>query len=201
MPKYNKKFSVSIMAFHTREPFFNYLKGVFGDDVPFAIDDGSKGIWKNCSDAWRLYDPKAEYHIVIQDDAIIGKDFFSKVMDIITKKEKDGDFIFSFYADQMMGAKVTAARNRKRDCVISGMIFNEVALCMKTKHISDMIKWCDERGSETDQDIWKWAHLRRIKILYPIPSLIDHRPGESIFRERYNKPKQKKERKAFWYAG
>jgi hypothetical protein len=201
MNKYDKKLSVSIMAFHTREPFFEYLKSRLGEDIPFSVDDGSMGIWNNCKASWLLHDPKAEYHIVIQDDAIICDNFIDRASEIIKRKEKDGDFIFSFYAGQMMGAKITAARNRKKDCVISGMIFNEVALCMKTKHISDMIKWCDERRAETDQDIWRWAHLRRVKILYPLPSLIDHRSGDSIFREKYNKPKQIKERKAFWYAG
>jgi hypothetical protein len=101
----------------------------------------------------------------------------------------------------MVGSRIDRALRKGEDFFESGMIFNEVALCMKTEHIKDMVRFCDEKQTETDHEIANWARMKRLKIRYPIPSLIDHRDDvESIYRSNYNLPKADKPRKAYLYA-
>ena len=71
------KLSISVMAHPSREKYFGYLKERLGD-IPFAIDTESKGVWENCKRAWKLYDPMADFHLVVQDDAIVCDDFLEK---------------------------------------------------------------------------------------------------------------------------
>lgn len=165
------------------------------------IYDKINNLWDTCRRSWlSQIDSKAEYILVLQDDAIVGDNFKERAEKIIEKHEKNGDFIFSFYAGNMLGERIRHAVNNKKDHILSGAIFNEVALCMKTKHVKDMVAYCDKRETDTDHEIGKWAMGKRIKILYSVPSIVDHRAElESIFRRNYNKPMPEKPRKAYLY--
>ncbi len=174
-------FSISIMAYHTRDKYVSYLKGELGD-VPVAMDYGEKGIWQNCKDAWRLHDNK-KWHCVLQDDSIIGKDFHRRAEKILDSE----DCIVSLYAGEKLGAKIGEVWE---GVFVSDRIFNENALCMQTKHIEPMIEFCDSRNAKNDKLINKYAKMKGLKIHYPIPSLIDHREIESIYRKQRNKTQQ-----------
>src|SRR5690606_1475387 len=89
--EYKKKLSVSVMAHPKRAQYFDYLKQKLGD-VPFLIDHNSEGIWFNAKRAWLAFDPEAEYHAVIQDDMIIGKNFYENAEKYLTE-----DCVYNFY--------------------------------------------------------------------------------------------------------
>jgi len=59
-----------------------------------------------------------------------------------------------------------------------------------------MVKYCDEHDAQNDQYITKWARLAGIKIYYPIPGLVDHREGVSLYRRNTNRPNPNEARKA-----
>ena len=182
------------MAHPRRAHLIPGLKKMLGKDVP-VVFDRKNDIWDTCRRAWLAQDMSCDYAVVIQDDCIATKNFKKKAESILSKH--NGDFVFSFFAGQMLKSRIIRAKNHKQDHIVSGMIFNEVAICMQTKHINSMVKYCDDMQSTTDQNITRWARLKRIKILYPIPSLIDHKDDEpSIFREVYNRPNPNKPRKA-----
>lgn len=183
------KLSIVIMAHPSRAKYIPYLKEMLGD-VPVVFDE-KNNIWDTCRRAWLAHDFDCEYGVVIQDDALITSNFREKAEKLLTE-----DFIYSFYTGYMLENRVKVAEAHGKDHIISGMIFNEIALCMKTVRIKSMVKFCDERKADTDQEIVKWARQKNLKILYPIPSLVDHRDEESIYRSNYGKPQVDRERKA-----
>lgn len=189
------KLSITIMAHPERKHFIPYLQERIGGDVPVIFDE-KQNIWDTCRRAWLAQDMSADYGLVIQDDALLC-DNFRQEAEAFIENHSDQDFIYSFYAGQLLSTRIGMAERKGIDYVVSGMIFNEVALCMRTKHIERMVKFCDDREAKTDQDITKWARLARIRIMYSVPSLVDHRDGESIYRRVYNRPPSPKDRKAF----
>lgn len=187
------KLSVSIMAHKKRKHFVLYLKEKLGD-VP-VIWDRKNNLWDTCRRAWLAYDKDAEFHCVIQDDALVTNDFYFKAKDCLLE-----ECVMSFYLSRLVSNKVELAIKKGDSFVESTMIFNEVAICIPTKYIKEMVKYCDDRDAQNDQFITKWAKEKRLRILYPIPSLVSHRSEEpSIYREVSNKPQPTTERKAIHF--
>lgn len=188
----SNKLSIVIMAHPERAKYIPYLKERLGD-VPVVYDEKSN-IWDTCRRAWLAIDRSAEYGVVIQDDAIVCDNFRERAEALL-----QDDLIYSFFAGHLLSERIRHAESKGRGFVESGQIFNEIALCMRTSHIDDMIKHCDTMEAQTDQEISRWARLHRIKVRYPIPSLIDHRDDESIFQRNYNRPAWNRPRKAVRY--
>ena len=59
-----------------REKFKPYLLDKLGN-VPVVLDN-KNSIWDTCQRAWAEFDPTADYHVVIQDDALVCDDFKEK---------------------------------------------------------------------------------------------------------------------------
>jgi len=160
------------------------------------VYDRISNIWDTCRRAWlSQVSVGAEYTFVLQDDAIVVDNFRERAEALLTE-----DKVYSFYAGHLLATRINRAETRNEDFVETGMIFNEVAICMRTEHIPAMVKYCDDREATTDQEIGRWARLKRLKIRYPIPSLVDHRDGESLFQRNYNRPAWNRPRKAVKYA-
>ncbi len=181
------------MAHPERAQYIPYLQEKLGKDIAVVYDE-KNNIWDTCRRAWLAHDPEAEYHVVIQDDAIVCNNFRELAEARLTR-----DCVYSFYAGKLLKTQIDIARRNKKDYVFNSFIFNEIALCMKTEHIADMVKFCDEKMADTDQQIGKWAAKNRKGIIYTIPSLIDHRDEESLFYRNYKKPQNLKTRKAYLF--
>jgi hypothetical protein len=156
--------------------------------VPFAIDEKNEGAWENCKCAWRLHDPDAEWHTVIQDDAIICDNFLQKAEEVILKAKeilKTEDYIISFYYGFRQ-----SARREAEDALKAGYWVNAypkwgVAICMRTKLIEEMIGFCDvfpisAMGTADDARIAKFIRSKGMPVYFPMPSIIDHRHGKSL---------------------
>lgn len=184
------KLSIVIMAHPSRAHLIPYLKEKLGD-VP-VIFDTKNNLWDTCRRAWLAHDMSCEYGVVIQDDALVTENFREKAERVLT-----GNFLYSFYLSSFLVSRVNIAKKRGIDHVRSAMIFNEVALCMKTKDIKKMVKFCDDRGAQNDHEIGRWAKSLLKQICYPIPSLVSHRDDiESIYKKVVGQPQPTRERKA-----
>lgn len=192
------KLGIVIMAHRKREAWALDLAEELEAPVVF---DQVNNVWDTCRRAWLSQaDEPTEYTLVLQDDAIVVPDFRRRAEAFIEKHESAGDFIFSFYAGSQLGSRIDAARKSGEDYVQAGFIFNEIALCMKTSHIRSMVKFCDDREAKNDQQITRWATIARLKVLYSIPSIVNHRAGVSIYRANEGRPNPEEERKAYFYA-
>ncbi len=186
------KLSIVIMAHPERKQWAEDLGKKLGAKVVY---DRISNVWDTCRRSWLAIDPEAEYGLVLQDDAIICKDFLERAEALL-----QGDYLYSLFAGYLLTSRIRRAEQRGEDFVESWSVFNEIALCMRTEHIRSMIKHCDDRDVDTDQEIGRWARLKRLKVRYPLPSLVDHRDSESIYKRVYKKPPSRNPRKAVKYA-
>lgn len=173
------KISVSVMAHEKRAHFFEYLKSKLGD-VPFSVDkDGPEniGIWENCKRAWRMHDPNAEYHIVVQDDMILGRDFLKRAEALMTQ-----DYIYNFYMSKRPKYKniVEHAMRTKKGFIILPNLCHEACWGMRVSRIEDMIKFCDALGATNDRQINTYIRSHKLPVYFPIPSYASHRAEPSL---------------------
>lgn len=192
--------SISIMACKERENRIPYLKSILGD-VPVSMDSGQyKNIWENCKNAWSLYDKNAKWHLVIQDDSIIPKDFLQRLENILTDIG-DKEYTLALYAGGVLEKEINNAKENKEPYFINEKITNENALVIKTDKIDEMIKFCDRRNADTDRYISQFCNYKFISICYPVPSIVQHSDDNvSFYRLNYNQPDPHLERRAVWYC-
>jgi len=184
------KLSVSIMAHPRRKEMVEeLLKQLPATQVAWDTDNN---VWHTCRASWELYDKTADYHVVIQDDALVCDDFITKAIEILKSLEKPQVVCF-YVGDKAFrhGSKSFTARK----------IYNEVAICFPIEHIEPMINFCDMMNSNTDRNIERYCKRKKLSVYYPLPSLVDHRDTPSLYREIYQKPEPDKPRKAFHFIG
>lgn len=175
------KLSISVMAHPEREMYFDYLKKMLGD-VPFAIDTGC-GLLENCKNAWKLHDPTADYHLVIQDDAVICENFRERALEFLAKAQNSPvSFIYINPIPFIKNAKEIYERGYIRQPGLSG----GVALCLPVRLIKRMLEHYDTlKLPHDDHRIGNFLITNGIQIYSPIPSLVDHRVGnKSVFWKR-----------------
>lgn len=172
------------MGYEGRSDLFPHLRERLGD-VPFLVDalkgtPENIGVWQNCKRAWLAYDPKADYHVVIQDDAIVCKDFKERAEAFITKHHSDSEHrAFNFYFGNKRALRELAIEGMKKGFAIKDRPSWGVAICLPTKLIQNMVKVCDTyHNPQDDVRIGKYLVFRKMKIYYPLPSLIDHRSAD-----------------------
>lgn len=184
------KLNIVIMAHPSREKIIPELQArLFNDTI---VWDEKNDIWDTCKRAWLAVDRRYKYGLVIQDDALV-VDNFNIRAEIVLKE----DCVYSLYLSSLLRNNVNIAKIKKLDFVTSTMILNEVAICIPTKYIDEMIKYCDDHGATNDQYIGKWAKQKFGKVIYPIPSLVSHRDNiESIYYKNTGREQPTKERKA-----
>lgn len=169
------------MAHPSRVDFIPYLKEKLGD-VPIAWDE-KNNIWDTCRRAWLLFDPKADYHFVIQDDAIIGKDFKKNLEKLV-----DGsDQVYNLYIGRpRFVAEVRNAQKKGLDHLLKTNIHHEIALGFPTKRVKEMVEFVDKRNEKEevqhDRFINTYVTAKKLKVYFPMPSLIDHRNHGSLHK-------------------
>ena len=173
----NLKLSISIMAHPSRKKFFPYLFEKL-ENCPLAIDEGW-GLWENAKRAWKLYDPEADYHVVIQDDALVCKNFGKRALEVLGHSEKvfrSRPHICNFYYDQMLAPKATNKDSDGTEYIIRSRVHWAVAICFPVNQIEKMIKYCDELKIKGDDErITQFLKSEHLKVYFPIPCLVDHR--------------------------
>jgi hypothetical protein len=174
------KLSISIMAHPKRKDFIPYLQEKLGK-CPVSFDEGF-GLWENAKHAWKMYDPKADYHLVIQDDAIICDNFMERASETIRQSEalfKNRPHLINFYYDALLTPS-NAKEIIKQKYIIRSKICWAVAICVPTSLINEMIAFCDSLNiPQDDEKITAFMRSKKLKCYFPIPSLIDHRTEEN----------------------
>jgi len=175
--------SVSIMAHPSRKEWVSYLHEKLGD-VPVSWDEGD-GIWENRKRATMMFDPNASHHLVVQDDALICKDFYERAQAEI---EKRPDWAFSFYLGNRKQRPSIAAQ-AMRSLPQGGVEMPRIttwglAIVLPTKIIGPgMWRYCENLKTDSKHDdtrVAKWVKHKRVRLWYPLPCLVEHREGESL---------------------
>lgn len=171
------KLSISVMAHPSRSEFFPYLKERLGD-VPFSIDQRNN-LLENSKAAWRLYDPECDFHVVIQDDCIVCDNFKERAIKFITEQEEKR--ISEFRRTQGYNFFLKNADDGSKLVIKESFFVDEwtragLSICLPVKLIEPMLKEFDKQRSRHDDDrISGFMRMNGYKIVFPFPSLIDHR--------------------------
>lgn len=166
------KIDYIIMAHHSRSAYLKDLLWQLPQDKTTAsIDQGTLGVWENAKRSWSKVDPKSDYGIVIQDDAILCDGFTKKAEQFLT--EHDGQIISFYYGNETKWVKPN---------YFDAPLFHAVALAIPTKLIPEMIAYCDTRHEVfgDDMKIKRWLISKNLTCRYSNPSLVQHRDIPSI---------------------
>jgi len=171
------KLSISVMAHPSREKYFGYLKEKLSNPK-FSIDVDSKGLLWNCVNSWKMHDLDSDYHVVIQDDAIVCDDFKNRAEKIIEEViKKHGKIAFNFYYGTRGAMKEEAFAGLKKGYIIKKSPHWGLAICLPTSTIKDMVSFFEKQNVKQDDfRIAKYLNEIGMLVYFPMPSLIDHRP-------------------------
>lgn len=185
--------SITIMAHPKREEWAREL----GDELDAeVIWDQKNNLWDTCKRAWLANDLEKDYSMVLQDDVILCDNFIQEARKMI-----GDDYIYSMYSGDFRALtrqlKVQYEKH-DRNYRLTDFIYNEIALCMRSEHVEDMVEWCDQFNPDNDHEINRWTARNNFKVYHPRVSLVDHRDEESLYHG--NKDDwEESERKALFF--
>lgn len=160
------------MATPARKEFVDLLKSRLGD-IPVSYDVGL-GIWDNRVNAMLSYEDDADFHCVLQDDAIPCTDFYNEVKKVVVDKNK----AYSLYFGNRKNMISTAKQADINGGIDMKWVSWGVAIVLPTRIIVDLIKYWEDRKELIRHDDTRIAkYLEKIGMIthYPMPSLVDHR--------------------------
>lgn len=161
------------------ESLLNQLKPM---DIGVSFDQ-KNNIWDTCKRAWMLHDKNSDWHLVLQDDVILCKDFVIKVNDLI-KKHGDNNNIFSLYLGNRDRFKKEVNKLRPNGgIVVKKNIHHEIALIFPTKKIIEMLNYCDSLNPTDDKVINRYVTYKNLDVIIPLPNLINHRNNIASLHE------------------
>lgn len=126
-----------------------------------------------------MHDPDADFHCVVQDDAVVADNFREKAAAFIVKQEEKRRAErrpahgYNFFLKQdRRKSPIWPQDGAYVDKVTRG----GVAICLPTAHILPMLREYDRQRSKHDDDrISEYVKRKGMKMLFPVPSLIGHR--------------------------
>lgn len=184
------RLSVSIMAHPSRSGWVHDLQEKVGLEDSAVSWDRSLGLWDTCSRAWRMYHPDATHHLVLQDDALVCRDFRAGLEAALASRAPF-DTIASLFVGTPHPGATGVARVRQRvalaeadDCswLVLPTLRWGLAIVLPAWIIEPMLAWeggaafpaDDQRIGRYCRDVMDW------RCWYTWPSLVDHREGPSL---------------------
>ena len=177
-----KKISVAIVTHPKRRHLIPSLKRQLGDVI--VCEDGNNNLLENHRRAWNTFDKEANYHLVIEDDAILCANFNERLYKMIDDFPNPIYVLYWHSYNTIRSAEVFK-QGFCRGTDINKFPVTGLATCMSTKIILDMLNWTENMEnmpikSELDTRIMEYAKTKQIMIHYPIPCLVEHGSEESL---------------------
>lgn len=191
----NPKVSISIMAHPSRRDNVELLQHRLGGDVPVAWAANAKPSahppqrWATGKHAWELRDKTADWHVVIQDDAIVCEDFRPAMARALAQRGKAG--VVSAYTGtgrpRQGHVRSKLARARAYDSSwwnTTEPLYWGVAVALPTRSVGPMLHWASgsaRRMYNYDTRIGEYYRLAKgWRTWYTVPSLVDHLDEDSL---------------------
>ncbi len=172
--------SKTIMAYHKREHRIPEIRRLIGD-ANVSLDNGSWGLWENAKRSWMSFDSKCEYHLVIQDDAVICRSFYNILAKHIINNPNRFMCLFFRYKSNKTHAEFNHSAEQGLS-TSNGFLFPRLqwatgCLC-PTALISDMISFADNIKDERMRNVDDLRFSRYLssinhEVFYPLPSLVN----------------------------
>lgn len=147
------------------------------DVVYDPVADGThEAEWNNGVNSMRAGVGKGDWHVVIQDDAILTPHFYENIVGAITHVPTRS--IISLYTGKPrpMGKRVELAVNKANDetWLTYWLLMWGVGLVIPTNHIEPMIEFVSDRTEPYDTRIGIFYQRNMLPVYYTMPSLVDH---------------------------
>lgn len=186
--------SCAVMAHPARAAFVEELLGQLDRPVPVVWDtEGPASAdlekqWRNARRTWEAHDPAADWHLLIQDDALVVPDLLAgleKALDHVPDQVIVQPYVGTKQPNvALVDAKVAAAEEVGASWIRMGSLMWGVATAVPVAEIPAMVEWCsrrERRGWADDKRVGRYFRdHRRWPVFYPWPCLVDHRQGPSI---------------------
>lgn len=148
--------------------------------APIAWSEQEGDVWDTHRRARLACDPGAEWSLVVQDDALLGRDFRVRLEALLTATPYK--LVGLYYRDKPRKRPMIKAARAGRAAggfawpVLQWGIANAIAGPL----VPAMLEWCealvDAPARRDDVRIRRWALENDLLTWYPLPSLVDHRP-------------------------
>lgn len=173
--------SAVVMAHPKRQHLIPYLWDELGDVAVVWDQLGDR--WHTGRRAMAAFDPAAEWHLVVQDDAILCRDFLAGAGAVL-KHAPAGPVSFytggySPHAVEVERAVQETKRRGAHYLLMEGPHWG-VAVAVPTVLIPEMLRGCEAlKGVDNyDMRLQRYFTSRGYRCRYTIPSLANHRVGE-----------------------
>lgn len=171
--------SITVMAHPKRavqaEHIFNTLKNYDFVNVSITYDEINEE-WHTGKRALLDGVGKGDWHVVVQDDAILTPNFYENIVNAI--KVLTVKTIFSLYTgtSRPLGNRVKAAVDKAKDgeWLQHHQLFWGVGIVIPTDHILPMLEFVENIELQYDNKIGEFYCQNGLPVYYCIPSLVDH---------------------------
>lgn len=189
------RLSASIMAHPDRGE--EVTKLVAALDRPVTVYWDSEGkpsgngdrVWRTARGGWSVADPDADWHVLIQDDALPCPDFLAGLERALAFVPQDA--VVSPYLGTGRNvpirweAMANAAERAGAPWVRSTKLMWGVAIVLPVARIGEMIDYADRRaGVPDDMRVAGWAEKTKREVWYTWPSLVDHATVPSLTKHK-----------------
>lgn len=148
--------------------------------MPFTqatlVMDTTNTEWNTGKAALQAYRKPSDWHVVIQDDAILTPDFYENIVSMITTLGKKT--LISLYTGtaRPLPNRVTAAVNKVEESgfLRSFQLLWGVGIVIPTDHIEPMLEFVEDIDLQYDNKIGEFYCRNGLPVYYCIPSLVDH---------------------------
>jgi hypothetical protein len=187
--------SAAVMAHPDRAAYVQQLQAsldypvsVYWDPAGPPSGHGDR-VWSVARQAWLLFDPAADYHVLIQDDAIACPDLLAGI-EAALEHVTPGAILSPYLGTGRMAPARWDTLERMADAAGASFVRGErvmwgVCLAVPVIDIPAMIDWCDRRaGVPDDMRVGGWAKREHREVWYTWPSLVDHRTVPSLTKHK-----------------
>lgn len=177
------KLSVVVMAHQKRAGYVPELLERLDREVE-VVWDRRNDRWDTGSRAMLAHDPAADYHLVLQDDAVVPPDLLAGVERALRERPAVGDGKpVSLYLGRHSAFRhaVDAMGDDVSWVTINGLNWG-VGIVMPTALIGECMKWCRPRHDVPNYDkrISRWLETKRMETWHTWPCLVNHRESPSL---------------------
>lgn len=149
-------------------------------DVTIAYDSPKAGShkeeWDNGTTALMRGVGRGDWHIVVQDDAILTPNFYENIEGAIANVPTKS--LISLYTGKPrpMGKRVQQAVDKVKDetWLQYWLLMWGVGILIPSSHIEPMIDFVSDREEQYDTRIGIFYQRNRLPVYYTMPSLVDH---------------------------
>ncbi len=142
-------------------------------------------IWSTARRAWEMHDTDADWHVLLQDDAVVAANLMEELPHALAHVPRDA--VVSLYLGTgrplagAWGQVVKEAREVNASWITAPRPMWGVGLVMPTHLIAGMVRYCNtQRGIPDDMRLGRWVQRSKLETWYTWPCLVDHPDGASL---------------------